>query len=163
MFNNLIKYFFNIKVSFFIFIVFIIAYLIILDEEGAFKNKFLRFGPSEDTKFLNMKLDTWNKVILVYIIGLLSSFLTSYYNNVSYDFIHSYIWNPAYNKKIKMTKEWTQLIVILEPLMYWILEILNLFITFTMELQYIVPKFIGTRLIDIPYAMFKINQKKYKK
>ena len=91
MFNNLIKYFFNIKVSFFIFIVFIIAYLIILDEEGAFKNKFLRFGPSEDTKFLNMKLDTWNKVILVYIIGLLSSFLTSYYNNISYDFIHSYI------------------------------------------------------------------------
>tara|TARA_B110000908_G_C10262557_1_gene460447 strand:- start:1129 stop:1620 length:492 start_codon:yes stop_codon:yes gene_type:complete len=161
MFNNLIKYLFNIKISFFIFIIFIIVYLVVLDEEGAFKDKFLRFGPSEDSKFLNMKLNTWNKVILVYIIGLLSSFLTSYYNNVSYDFIHSYIWNPAYTKKIKMTKGWTQIIVILEPLMYWTLGILDFFITFTMELQYIIPKFIGTSLIDIPYSIFKINQKKY--
>jgi len=54
-------------------------------------------------------------------------------------------------------------VVILEPLMYWTLGILDFFITFTMELQYIIPKFIGTSLIDIPYSIFKINQKKYKK
>ena len=128
MLNNLIKYFFNIKTAFYIFIIFIILYLIVLDEEGAFKDKFLRFGPSEDTRFLNMKLNTWNKVILVYLIGFLSTFLTSYYNTVSYDFIHSYVWNPAYTKKINMSKNWTSIIVTLEPLLYWILNVLNFFI-----------------------------------
>ena len=33
----------------------VLSYLILLDEESAFKGKFLRFGPSEDSKFLHMK------------------------------------------------------------------------------------------------------------
>ena len=161
MYNNLINYFFNVKTAFYIFIIFIMIYLIILDEEGAFKDKFLRFGPSEDTKFLHMKLNTWNKVILVYLIGFFSTLLTSYYNTVAYDFIHGFIWNPAYTKKINMSKTWTSIIVSLEPLLFWILNILNFFIDFTMELQFIIPKFLGASLIDIPYGLFKVNQKKY--
>ena len=71
--------FFEPKMAFVIFLVFIISYLVLLDEEGAFKKKFLNFGPSEDSVFLGMKLDTWQKVILVYLIGFVSSLLTSYY------------------------------------------------------------------------------------
>ena len=82
-------FFFNAKTAFIIFVIFIIIYLIVLDEEGAFQKKFLRFGPSEETEFLSMKLDTWNKVIIVYLIGFFSSLLTTYYNTVSYDFIFS--------------------------------------------------------------------------
>ena len=137
------------------------SYLILLDEESAFKGKFLRFGPSDDSRFLHMKLNTWNKVILVYIIGFLSTFLTSYYNTIAYDFIHGFIWNPAYTKKINMSKKWATIIVSLEPLLFWILSVLNFFIDFTMELQYIIPKFLGACLIDIPYSIYKVNQKKY--
>lgn len=147
--------------AFVIFLIFIISYLVLLDEEGAFKKKFLNFGSSEDSVFLGMKLDTWQKVILVYLIGFVSSLLTSYYGTVSYDFIHSYIWNPAYTKKIKMKKWWVFLIVSIEPILYWILTILNFFINMTMELQYILPKFLGAIIIDIPYGIFKLNQKKF--
>ncbi len=109
-----------------------------------------------------MTLDSWDKVILVYVIGFFSSLLTTYYSTVSYDFIHSFIWNPAYTKTIPVSKWWTSLIVTLEPILYWTLGILNFFINLTMELQYIIPKFIGNMIVNVPYGLYKVNQKKYK-
>ena len=158
---NLIKFLFNPKIAFTVFLIFIVVYLVLLDEEGAFRKKFLNFGPSKDTKFLNMTIDTWPKVIIVYCIGFFSTLLTAYYNTVSYDFIHSYIWNPAYTKTMPISKKWTQLIVAFEPVLFWILNTLNFFVNLTMELQYIIPKFLGDVVIQIPYGLFKAGQKKY--
>ena len=158
---NIVKFFLNPKIAFIIFLTFIIIYLVLLDEEGAFQKKFLNFGPSKETKFLNMTLDTWPKVISVYLIGFFSTLLTSYYNTVSYDFIHSFIWNPAYNKPIKISKKWTQLIVSTEQVLYWILSTLNFFVTLTMELQYIIPKFLGDIIVNVPYGLYKVEQKKF--
>ena len=83
--------------------------MVLLTEEGAFKHKFLNFGPSNHTKFLGLTLDTWDKVIMVYIVGFMSTFLTAYYNTVAHNFIHGFIWNPAYTKKIQMSKIYTAL------------------------------------------------------
>ena len=163
MLKKIQEIFFEPKMAFLIFTVFVFVYLVSLDEEGAFQKKFLNFGPSKDSKFLNMTLDSWDKVILVYVIGFCSALLTSFYQTVSYDFIHQYIWNPAYTKTIPVSKLWTSLIVTIEPLLEWILGILEFFMTLTMELQYIIPKFIGQMLMRVPYGLYKVNQKKYKK
>ena len=53
--NFLFVFFFNVKIAFYVFIIFIIIYLVLLTEEGAFKDKFLNFGPSNHTKFLGLK------------------------------------------------------------------------------------------------------------
>ncbi len=45
------------------------------------------------------------KTIIVYIISFLAYFLTRYYETVSFDFIHSYIWNPAYKDTIGISKK----------------------------------------------------------
>ena len=66
----------------FIFIIALIIYLIILDKEGAFQKKFLRFGPSSDTQFFNIKLKSWPQVISVYIIAFFSAVSLSYYQNI---------------------------------------------------------------------------------
>ena len=66
--NFIFEFFFNVKIAFYVFIAFIIIYLVLLTEEGAFKHKFLNFGPSNHTKFLGLTLDTWDKVIMVYIV-----------------------------------------------------------------------------------------------
>jgi len=152
---------FNPVIAFSIFVGFIVLYLVFLDVEGAFTQGFLEFGPSKEAKFLNMKLDTWEKVILVYIIGFVSSLLTSYYNTTMFDFIHSKIWNPAYKEKIEMSKTLAYLIVSLEPLLFWILNILQLFINFTMKLQFILPQFLGAVIVDVPYAMMKVGENKF--
>ncbi len=155
------NFFFEPRVAFCIFVVFILVYLVILDEEGAFTKKFLSFGPSPNTTFLHMKLDTWHKVYIVYALGFFSSLLTTYYNTVSYVFIHSSIWNPSYTKTISISKNWAKAIVILEPLLYWILNIINLFVNLTMQLQFLIPSFLGSVIIDVPYGLFKLDKKKF--
>jgi hypothetical protein len=87
MFNFLKNYLFEPRIAFVIFICFIIGYLVFLDEEGAFKD-FVKFGPDPSIKFLGMKVDTWKKVILIYIVGFFSALLQRYYGTVMYDFIH---------------------------------------------------------------------------
>lgn len=154
------KYLFEPRMAFIIFIIFILIYLVFLDEEGAFK-KFVKFGPDPDTKFLGMKLDSWKKVILVYVVAFFSALLQSYYSTVMFDFIHSKLWNPAYKEKIKITKWWATLIVTIEPLLYWFLGIVQFFITLTMKLQFIIPQFLGQCVTDIPYGLMKINEKKF--
>ena len=60
-----------------------------------------------------------------------------------------------------MSKKWTQLIVSTEQVLYWILSTLNFFVTLTMELQYIIPKFLGDIIINVPYQLYKVEQKKF--
>ena len=158
LFSQLVAFFFDLRVSFPIFLGFVIGYLILLDEEGAFKNKFLRIGPSENTTYLNMKVNTWEKVIIVYLIVFFSAIFTTYYGTVSRQFIHQYIWNPAYTEPIKMTKLMATIILTIEPILYFVLRVLNMFAGFTMELQFILPGFLGMMVIGIPYDLYIISQ-----
>ena len=152
---------FEPRVALIIFIVFMIGYLILLDEEGTFRDNFMHFGPSEDAKFLNMKIDTWEKVIIMYILAFATALLTSYYSTVMYDFIHSKIYNPAFKEKVGISKNWVKAIVILDPILYWILGIIQFFISLTMQLQFLIPQLLGTAIIDIAYGLFKVSQNKF--
>jgi len=166
MLKKFASFFFEPRIALLIFVFFLIAALIFLDEEGAFVGKFLQFGPSTDPKtqttFLHMKLDTWHKVIMVYIIAFLSAFLQNYYGTVMYDFIHNYAWNPVI-KKIDYSKKWTYLITTIEPILYFILGIVSFFIFFTQQLQFIFIQFFANSLINIPYTWYRLSQKTFTK
>lgn len=159
-FSFLKQFLFEPRMAFHLFVFFIIGYLFFLEEENAFKNFFI-FGPEPELRFIGMSLNTWNKVILVYVAGFMSSLLQGYYQNVMYDFIHSKLWNPAYKERIPITKSWATTIVIAEPLLDWMLSIVQFFITMTMRFQFILPQLIGQLLVDVPYSLMKVNQKKY--
>jgi len=150
---------FKPKISFLIFLFFLIGYLILLDEEGAFKNNFLKFGPDPNTKFLGMAMNTWEKVILVYFISFFSSLLQTYSSTAMFNFIYLKLWNPAYKKKINLTKTWAQLIASVEPLLTWVLAIIQFFCSMTMQLQYLIPQFLGQALTSIPYGLLKVDEK----
>ena len=53
-----------------------------------------------------------------------------------------------YKEKIGISKLWATIIVIIEPLLYWFLTIVQFFITLTVRLQFLIPQFIGTLIID---------------
>ena len=161
MLTRIRDFFFEPRVALVVFVVFIISYLILLDEEGTFADKFLNFGPSHHTKFLNMSVNTWEKAIIVYMLAFVTSLLTSYYGTVMYDFIHSKVFNPAFKDTIDVPKNWVLAIVSLDPILFWILGIIQFFINLTMELQFIVPQLIGTAIIDISYAYLKVSQNKF--
>ena len=136
------------------------GYMLFLDEEGAFKT-FFAFGPDPSVRFLGVSMDTWNKVLLVYAVGFISSLLQGYYETVMYDFIHSKLWNPAYRERIPVSKRWAQTIVTVEPLLEWMLSIVQFFITMTMRFQFILPQLLGQIVIDVPYGLMKIEENKF--
>ena len=137
------------------------GYLVLLDKENTFKGQFLNYRPSKNTNFRNMTIDTWEKIYIVYFLAFFTALLTSYYNTVMYDFIHSKIYNPAFKDIINIPKNWVYAITTLEPILYWILNIIQFFIKLTMELQFLVPQLLGTAIIDIAYGVLKVSQNKF--
>jgi hypothetical protein len=152
--------FFEPRAAFYLFVFFMVGYMFFLDEENAFQN-FFAFGPDPSVRFLGMSINTWNKVILVYAVGFISSLLQGYYQTVMYDFIHSKLWNPAYKEHIPMSKRWAKTIVTVEPLLDWMLDIVQFFVTMTMRFQFILPQLLGQIVVDTPYALMKIEEKKF--
>lgn len=151
---------FEPRMAFCVFVFFMVGYTLFLDEEGAF-NQFFRFGPDPSIRFLGMSLDTWHKVCLVYAVGFISSLLQGYYSTVMYDFIHSKLWNPAYKERIPVSKRWAKIIVTVEPLLDWMLDIVQFFVTMTMRFQFILPQLLGQIIVDLPYGLMKIDENKF--
>ena len=164
MLTFLSKFFYNPTTAFFIFLIFVTGYLIFLDEEGAFQKKFLHFGPSTDpkiqTKFINMKLDTWKKVILVYVISLLSAVIQAYYGNVVSQFIHQHLWNPAV-KKIEGSKVITLTIITFEQIIWTAVSVITFFTNMTMQVQFIIPSLIGSMITNIPFDLYQASMKTF--
>jgi len=86
--------------------------------------------------------------------------LTTYYNTVIDQNIDSYIWNRAI-KKVPYSKTWTYFIVILEPIFFQLLEIIQLFEVLTLQLQFIIPQFIGAYIAEVPFTIQMLSTKKF--
>lgn len=162
--GGLLDYLISPKVALIIFTLFFIGYIIFLDEEGGFKGKFLHFGPGttpeNTTTFMNIKLNSWPKVIMLYVVGFFSSMLTTYYETVMENNMHSYIWNHAV-RKIPYSKKWTYALVTLDPLFYQILSVVQFFANLTLQLQFIIPQFLGSIVADLPFTLRQLTKKQF--
>ena len=69
MITEIRDFLFEPRVALILFIVFMTGYLVLLDKENTFKGQFLNYGPSKNTKFLNMTIDTWEKIYIVYFLA----------------------------------------------------------------------------------------------
>lgn len=140
------------------------VYLIVLDKEGVFQKKLFHFGPSSpssDTRFLNIKLDTWTKVISVYIIAFLSSLSLSYYQNIASFYLNNILLNPAFKGRIQHSKHWSNILGIADPIISSVMAAINFFITLTMEFQFILFQLLGAISITIPSNLYIISKKKF--
>lgn len=144
-----------------IFIILLIVYLVFLDKEDAFKKKVLNFGPSPDTRFLNIQLDTWGKVITVYIVAFTSALVNSYYTNITSLYVNWVLLNPAYKDPIKHSKFWSRILVSFDPIITTIMTALQFFVTLTMELQYIIPQMVGSLIVTIPINLSSLKKKSF--
>jgi len=162
--SSVFDFFMNPKVALFIFTIFVIGYLVFLDMEGAFTEKFLHFGPGttpeNTTTFLGIKLDSWQKVGLLYVVGFLSALLSTYYQSVVGQNLHMYIWNRAV-KEVPFSRFWTYFIILVEPFFYQILQVIGFFTNLTLQLQFIIPQFIGSYLADVPFTVKLLGEKTF--
>jgi hypothetical protein len=148
-----------------IFILFLIGYLIFMDVEGGFSKKFLRFGPGttdeNTTKFIGIKIDSWSKVITLYAISFLTSLMISYYDVIIYNNIHRYVWNPAITH-IPYSKFWTYTAILSQPLFNQLLLIIQFYMALTLQLQFIIPQFMGEFIAQLPFSLQTLGRKTYK-
>ena len=154
----------NPKTIFAISLVFFTTYIVFIYEAGGFSQQFLHFGPgtnSDNTAtFLGIVLDTWPKVIMMYVAGFLSSLMSTYYSMAMNNNLHSYIWNRAI-KKVPFSRRWTYIIVLAEPFFFQVLNIISFFTSLTLQLQFILPQFIGSFIADTPYSIQRMSEKAF--
>ena len=144
--------------------VFLTGYITFLYEEGGFSQQFLHFGPgttdANTTQFLGIILDTWPKVILMYFAGFISSIMSTYYTYAMTNNLHSYIWNRAI-PVVPFSKRWTYIVVFAEPFFMQILQIISFFTTLTLQIQFILPQFIGSMIIEVPFTIQRLQEKTF--
>jgi len=159
-FNNL---FGNPQIAFSVFSLWVIVFVVILEFMGAFSDKFMHFGPSNDpktqTEFLGTKVDTWGKVITLYVLGFFTVCFSTYYNNI----VGNWLTNSVKDQKtetLEETKGWSYLMANVDPLLGWINGILGFFVTLTLQLQFIIPQALGEILITILSTNNFLSKKK---
>jgi len=154
----------NPKTILFLSACFFTGYISFIYEEGGFSQQFLHFGPGTNdentTQFLGIVLDTWTKVGLMYLAGFISSLMSTYYTYAMSNNLHSYIWNRAV-KKVPFSKRWTYIVIFAEPFCIQMLQIITFFTTLTLQLQFIVPQFIGSMIIEIPFTIQMLLLKEF--
>jgi hypothetical protein len=144
--------------------IYLTGYITFIGVEGGFTTQFLHFGPGTDasntTTFIGIALDSWEKVILMYFVSFLSSLMNTYYTYAMTNNLHSYIWNRAV-PTVPFSKKWTYVVVLAEPFIVQVLDITQFFTNLTMQLQFIIPQFIGSIIIEVPFTMQRLREKKY--
>ena len=139
--------------------IYLSAYLTFIGADGGFTSQFLHFGPGS-TSFIGIALDTWPKVILMYFVSFLSSLMNTYYLYAMTNNLHSYIWNRAV-PEVPFSRKWTYIVVLAEPFIMQVLSITQFFTNLTMQLQFILPQFLGSMIIEIPFTIQRLQEKTY--
>jgi hypothetical protein len=156
--------FFDPIIALSIFIIFLAGYITFIDLNGGFSKKFLHFGPGttpENTaSFLGVTMDTWPKVYTMYAVGFCAALVTQYYKTAVGMNLHSYVWNYAV-PVIPYSKASTMLVVLTEPLLMEIVNMINFLTTLTLQLQFILPQAIGSYVAYIPGIIIRLADKKF--
>ena len=160
---NILKLWSNPTVAFTSFTAWVVLFVIILGFMGAFSEKFLYFGPSNDpetqTEFLGSKIDSWKKVIIIYLLGFFSAAFSTYYYNIFGAWLTNSVKDHK-ETKLKISRSTAQLLTTLDPIISSINRILELFVTLTLQLQFIIPQILGEIFVTILSARSFLSKKK---
>ena len=162
MFKEILDFLFRPLVAFTILVAFLVTYLIFIDLSGGFTDKFLHFGPGttpENTvSWIGIKMDTWNKVITLYIISFMSALINQYYMFAVSENLYSYVFQRS-EKVIPFDKPSTLFVLLSEPIIMQILMVIQFFTTLTLQLQFILPEMVGGFIANVPGIMRRLEGK----
>ena len=106
---------------------------------------FLHFGPSNNTNFIDLKIDNWGKWFLTMLYSFLSQFINSYINATLYPFMVNVIRD--YKSEWRDTLLKAQIITLIYKLYCWFHEICEIFLVLTLQLQYYLPALLADLIV----------------
>ena len=152
------------KIALGTFVTWVGIFIIILGMMGAFSKKFMHIGPSSDpetsTSFLGTTIDTWPKAILLYLLGFFSAIISSYYHLVFGSWSINNIRDDKNNDIRPISKKTAKIMLILHPIVDNINNVLELFLTLTLQLQFILPQLLGDIVASILVSLSFLSKKK---
>lgn len=141
----------------------LVIYIYILTKNKILGEDFFHFGPGtkpENTvKFINRKVDSWNMVWLVWIVGFTTTLLQKYYWTTISDYIYLKVRNDNV-KTIDCDKNKLKYVIFFKIVINTILSILGFFTYLTAQLQFILPGVLTSILIYLPLEISKLNKKR---
>ena len=147
-----------------IILVILAIYVYILTRTKILGDDFFHFGPGttpENTvKFINRKVDSWEMVWIVWIVGFTTTLLQKYYWTSISDYIYLKVRNDNV-KTIDCNKSKLSYVIFFKIVINTILSILSFFTFLTAQLQFIIPGVITSILIYLPLELGKLKSKKY--
>jgi len=164
--HSIRNYLVNPVVALSSFVLWVLIFITILGSMGAFSTKFTHFGPSTDQEmaivFLGTHINSWYKVITLYVLGFFSSMISTYSSTVYNNWKTNTVGDQK-TKELKLKKWLSHLLVIIAPIVYNINGILELFITLTLQLQFLLPQLLGNIIASIYISNSYLATKKFKK
>jgi hypothetical protein len=148
-----------------IIILFCIGYFIYTSLAGDIKTNFFLFGPLKDENnkylsFISFILDSWTKVIMVYILILFSSLFHNYYITIMNQNFFSFLTDKNIIQ-MPHSKIITYTITLIDPFIKTLLYIIEFYATLTFQFQFILPQFIGSYLSTLPFTLNLLKQKTF--
>lgn len=167
--KKIIEFMYDPRTAFFLIMLFISIYFIFIlfsESDSDTPNSFFHFGPGTNKdntpSFLGIKIDSWEKVYLLYTVSFLTAFITSYYSSVLRDNITEYVYNPAL-KDVPFSKFWTYVILLISPIVWEFIGLIQILTTFTLQLQFMIPGVLGDYISGLPFLLMKLSSKTFTK
>jgi len=161
---GLLSFFNSPYIAVILFIIFLIGFFVYLDEEGSFENGFLHFGPGDSrvntTQFMGVQLDSWYKVLTLYVICFTVGFMTSYYDNTVSRTLFKTILDES-KEIVPYSMAGAYSVTLIDPFIVHSLKIIEFLATLTLQFQFILPLFLGEYLADLPSQLTILGMKQY--
>ena len=149
-----------------IILIILAIYIYVLQQNKILGDDFFHFGPGttpENTvKFINRKIDTWDMVWIVWIVGFTTTLLQKYYWTSISDYIYLKVRNDNV-KTVDCEKPQLVYVIFFKTIISTILAVLGFFTYLTAQLQFILPGLITSFIVYLPLELGKLNGKQYKK
>jgi len=128
---------------------------------GGFSSNFLAFGPVKDkpVNFMGIVIDSWNKVLFIIAFTFINKLVNSWATNILSDWEKNTFYNNAV-VKIKENKTKALIMQHVFNMILWVNMIINLELTLTRQLQFILPKIIADLVTNWVICNKKLENKK---
>tara|TARA_B100000902_G_scaffold7786_1_gene9891 strand:+ start:538 stop:1080 length:543 start_codon:yes stop_codon:yes gene_type:complete len=142
---KMIKYY-NVKPTIIVIYVWTTAICLTINSHNIIKTTFLHWGPG-DAYFITIPIDSWEKWTYLMIYSFFSQVVYSFVNITIAPFITNVIRD--YKNNISLPQKYILIIVFSYKTYIWFHEILEVFLTLTLQLQFYLPAIIADIIISI--------------
>ena len=138
-----------------VFVLTVLGFVIFYGES----NSFIQFGPSEDTRYAGMVLNTWPKVLFIYAVSFFTTVLQGYYQIAMDTNFNSHILSSDKTRIIPFGMGEIFGLSGGEKVIEYSLTTLDILSVMTAQLQFMLPSLVGDLAVSAFESSYLISSR----